>query len=639
MMPTANRVLEADSVMRKVPTSDLRSPPGWAARRAACVLIPASLLAMGLPAAEPPSVPTVCDIATPAPFCQAVRGDRSEGWRPQSRSEVIAQNGMVATSQPLAAQAGLQVLMRGGNAIDAAVATAAVLNVVEPMSTGIGGDFFAIVYIAKERKLYALNASGVAPTGATIERLHTLGYDRDPKNWGAGSGMPLVGILPVTVPGAVWGWQEILRRFGTRSFKDLLEPAIRYARDGVPISERIASDWRLPDVAAVGSTPTGPDPDSVRAWYVAGKPPAAGTVFRNPDLAHSFELLQQHGAEVFYRGEMAGAIIAKSTAMGGTMTSADLASYRGEWGEPSQTRYHGYDVYELPPPSQDWATLEMLNVLQVCLPQWAAGQTLASLGPRSPLFWHLLVEAKKIAYSDLFEHNADPDFSPVPLERLLSPSYAKAQCERVDPKAASHSGRSGNAPGKGDTTVLATADREGNMVSWVSSNYYEFGSGITVPGYGFILHNRGALFSLDPKSPNALAPHKRPFNTLSAGFVMREGVPFMTLTLMGGDMQAQGHAQAIVNIVDLGANVQAASDMARTRHLQIPDVLTMESGLYDLVGATLTRMGHKVQSVDGADMGGFQAIMVQPGSLGGASQVRVYRGGSDHRKDGAVVGW
>ena len=336
----------------------------------------------------------------------------------------------------------------------------------------------------------------MAPTGATIERLHALGYDRDPQNWGPGSGMPLFGILPVTVPGAVWGWQEILRRFGTRSFKDLLEPAIRYARDGVPISERIASDWLLPAVSAVGAKASAPDPDSVRAWYVAGKPPAAGTLFRNPDLAHTFELLQQHGAAAFYQGEVARAIVAKSTALGGTMTIQDLASYRGEWREPAQTRYHGYDVFELPPPSQDWAALEMLNILQACMPGWAAGQTLATLGPRSPLYWHLLVEAKKLAYADLFEHNADPNFVAVPVERLLSSAYASSQCARVDPNLASHSGHPGAAPGKGDTIVLATADREGNMVSWVSSNYYEFGSGITVPGYGFILHNRGALFSL-----------------------------------------------------------------------------------------------------------------------------------------------
>jgi gamma-glutamyltranspeptidase / glutathione hydrolase len=323
------------------------------------------------------------------------------------------------------------------------------------------------------------------------------------------------------------------------------------------------------------------------------------------------------------------------------MTLADLASYQGEWREPATTRYHGYDVFELPPPSQDWATLEMLDILQTCVPRWAPGQTLATLGPRSPLYWHLLVEAKKLAYADLYQFNADPNHSAVPVARLLSPEYAAALCARVDPNRASRSARTGAAAGKGDTIVLATADRDGNMVSWVSSNYEDFGSGITVPGYGFILHNRGALFSLDPNSPNAIAPHKRPYNTLSAGFVMRDGAPFMTITLMGGDMQAQGHAQALVNIIDLGANVQAASDMARFFHMQVPDVLTLESSLYDLVGAPLARLGHNVQSVDGADMGGFQSIMVQSQALAGsaADGPRVYRAGSDHRKDGAAVGW
>jgi gamma-glutamyltranspeptidase/glutathione hydrolase len=284
------------------------------------------------------------------------------------------------------------------------------------MSTGIGGDFFDRVHRQREETL-CLECERHGSHGATLERL-TLSADRDPQNWGPGSGMPLFGILPVTVPGAVWGWQEILTRFGTRGFKELLQPAIQYARDGVPITERIASDWLLPDVAAVGQKPSGPDPDSVRAWYVAGKPPAAGTVFRNPELAHTLELLQQQGAAAFYQGDVARAIVAKSTALGGTMTMADLASYRGEWGAPAQTRYHGYDVFELPPPSQDWATLEMLNILQTCVPQWAPGQTLAMLGPRSPLFWHLLVEAKKLAYADLFEHNADPHYAAVPVKRL-----------------------------------------------------------------------------------------------------------------------------------------------------------------------------------------------------------------------------
>jgi gamma-glutamyltranspeptidase / glutathione hydrolase len=553
----------------------------------------------------------------------------------QSRSEVIAEHGLVATSQPLTAQAGVQILSQGGNAIDAAVATAAVLNVVEPMMTGIGGDLFAIVYIAREKKLHALNASGMAPSGATIARLHSLGYDRDPNNPGPGSGMPVYGILPVTVPGAVWGWQALLKRFGTRSFKELLEPAIGYAENGFPVSERIASDWELPDAIKIASNALVPDPDSVRTWYVDGRPPVAGQVFRNPELARTFRLLQRQGRAAFYRGEIAKAIVAKSTALGGSMTLEDLADYRGEWVEPAASRYR---VYELPPPSQDWAAQEMLNILEACVPRWAPGETVATLGPVSPRFWHFLVEAKKLAYADLFAYNGDPDFVTVPLARLLSHEYAASLCGRVDPGRASPAGSHGTGEHRGDTIVLAVADREGNMVSWVSSNYEHFGSGLTVPGYGFILHDRGALFSLDPASPNALAPHKRPFNTLSAGFVMRDGEPFMTLTLMGGDMQAQGHAQALVNVIDLGANVQAASDMARFHHFQVENVLALESPLYDLVGKALAAMGHDVRSVDGNSMGGFQSIMLSTAGPAPAAR-RVYRAGSDHRKDGAAAGW
>jgi len=603
-------------------------------------VVAAAALAAGRTLAVPP-VPTACDGATPPPFCQAVRGERSEGWRSQSRSEVVAQHGMVATSQPLAAQAGLQILTQGGNAIDAAIATAAVLNVVEPMMTGVGGDLFAIVYVAADNKLYALNASGMAPTGATIERMRTLGYERDPKNPGPGSGMPPFGILPVTVPGAAWGWEAMLRRFGTMSLKQVLEPAIYYAREGAPVSERIASDWLLPDAIKGSDGALMPDPDSVHTWYIDGKPPTAGTVFRNPDLARTFELLARRGAAGFYRGEVARAIVAKSNALGGTMTLDDLSSYQGEWREPAKSQYHGYDIYELPPPSQDWAALEMLNILEACVPRWVPGETLASLGPRSPLYWHLLVEAKKLAYSDLHAFNGDPNFTQVPLQRLLSGEYAASLCDHVDPRHASVPWPPGTASGDGDTIVLATADSEGNMVSWVSSNYEEFGSGITVPGYGFILHDRGALFSLDPKSPNALAPHKRPYNTLSAGFVMHDGAPLMTLTLMGGDMQAQGHSQVLVNMIDLGANVQAAGDMARFHHAQIRNVLTLESPLYELVGSALSAMGHDVHSVDGSNMGGFQSIVVQmpPKEGPGSKEQRVYRGGSDHRKDGQAVGW
>jgi gamma-glutamyltranspeptidase/glutathione hydrolase len=587
-----------------------------------------------------------CGPAPQAAFCAALRGARAEGWPAQSRSEVMARHGMVVTSQPLAAQAGLQVLMQGGNAIDAAVATVSVLSLVEPMMVGVGSDMFAVIYIARERKLYVLNASGTAPTGATPEHLHAAGYRIDPGNWGPTSGMPHAGILTVTVPGAVWGWEAVLKRFGKLTFREVLEAAARYAQEGFPVSERIAHDWRLPAALPLKNCCTELDPDSVKVWYVNGQPPTAGQTFRNPELARTLRLLQAEGAAVFYKGEIARAIVAKSTALGGTMTLEDLARYHGEWLEPAHTRYHGYDVFELPPPSQAWAANEMLNILQACVPLWAPHETLASLGPANPEFWHLLVEAKKLAYADLYRYNADPDVAPVPLAQLLSEAHAASLCARVDPHHASVPAARGSGELCGDTIVLSTADGDGNMVSWVSSNFSEFGSGITVPGYGFVLHNRGALFTLDPKSPNLIAPHKRPFNTLSAGFVMHDGAPLMTVTLMGGDMQAQGHAQLLVNLLDLGANLQAAADMARFRHSQIPNVLSLETPLYELIGAKLAAMGHTVKSVDGGAMGGVQAIMVLPDSTvpSAASGVAVapggyYRAGSDFRKDGQAVGW
>jgi len=584
-----------------------------------------------------------CDASPQPPFCSAVRGDRTEGWLAQSRSEVMARHGLVATSQPLAAQAGLRILMQGGNAVDAAVATAAVLSLVEPMSVGVASDLFAIIYIAKSHKLYVLNSSGMAPTGATVERFNKLGYHVNPKAWGPTSGMPTYGILPVTVPGTVWGWQAVLKRFGKLTFKEVLEPAAQYAQTGFPVSERIAHDWQLPNALPLQECCKQLDPDSVRTWYVNGQPPVAGQLFRNAELARTFRLLQKGGAEVFYRGEIAKAIVAKSDALGGSMTLDDLANYEGRWVEPAAIRYHGFEVYELPPPSQAWAADEMLSILDACVPQWAPGQSLASLGPANAKYWHLMVEAKKLAYADLYRYNADPDFSSVPLNKLLSKSYAESLCSKVNPEHASTPGPKGNADGTGDTIVLSAADSEGNMVSWVNSNYTAFGSGITVPGYGFLLHNRGALFSLDPTSPNVIAPHKRPFNTLSAGFVMREGEPLMTITLMGGDMQAQGHAQALVNLFDLGANMQAAGDMARFRHSQLPNVLSLESPLYDRVGAQLAAMGHTVKPVNGAEMGGFQSILFtpvpDPAQSGAGGVSGYYRAGSDFRKDGQAVGW
>ncbi|HTT01465.1 MAG TPA: gamma-glutamyltransferase family protein [Steroidobacteraceae bacterium] len=620
------------------------------ARAAGCAIAAVALLgthATAVAQSAPPQLST-CDTAAQAPFCAAVPGVRAEGWLPQSRSEVMAQHGMVVTSQPLAAQAGLQVLRRGGNAIDAAVATAAALNVTEPMMTGIGGDLFAMIYVAKEHKLYVLNASGTAPSGATLAHFESLGYRRDPENWGPGSGMPTYGILPVTVPGAVWGWSEVLKRFGKLTFKEVLAPAIDYATHGFPVSERIAHDWQLPNALPLRGCCQQPDPDSLKVWYLAGKPPTPGQIFRNPDLAHTFWLLQQGGRDVFYKGEIARAIVAKSSALGGTMTNADLANYHGEWVEPASLAYHGFEVLELPPPSQAWAAEEILSILQTCLPKWTPRQTLASLGPTNPRYWHVLVEAKKLAYADLFAYNADPNFSHVPYERLISSAHAASLCGKVDLQHASVPARTGIADAIGDTIVLSTADREGNMVSWVNSNYSEFGSGITVPGYGFILHDRGALFSLDGHSPNAIAPGKRPFNTLSAGFVFRDEQPVMTVTLMGGDMQAQGHAQLLVDILDLGANLQAAADMARFRHSQIRNSLHLESPLFDLVGRQLAALGHNVRAANGAEMGGVQVILFTPNanqrdaSRSDSPDALVngfYRGGSDRRKDGQAVGW
>ena len=604
----------------------------------AMICAPCTMHAASAQAAPPasgfPSDPW-CRSTPEGAFCHAVRGARASGWPSQSRSEVMAAHGMVVTSQPLAAQAGLQVLMRGGNAVDAAVATAGVLSITEPMMVGVASDLFAVIYIAKEHRIYVLNASGTAPSGATLAHLNELGYHADPKNWGPASGMPGGGILPVTVPGTVWGWQAALRRFGTLTFKEVLEAAADYAEHGFPVSERIAGDWRLPNALPLRGCCTEPDPDSVRTWYVNGRPPVPGQIFRNPELARTFRLLQAHGADVFYRGEIARAIVAKSTALGGTMTLEDLANYRGEWVEPARTRYHGYEVLELPPPSQAWATDEMLNILTECLPKWAPGETLASLGPANPQYWHILVEAKKLAYADLFHYNADPNAVSVPLARLLSAAHAAALCPKFDPRRASSTGAPGDAEPQGDTIVLSTADKDGNMVSWVNSNFSEFGSGITVPGYGFVLHNRGTLFTLDPQSPNVIAPHKRPFNTLSAGFLLHEGQPVMTVTLMGGDMQAQGHAQLLVDIIDLGANVQAAADVARFRHSQVPNLLSLEAPLYDLVGPALSAMGHTVRAINGAAVGGVQVIQVVPADAG----LGYYRGGSDFRKDGEAVGW
>jgi gamma-glutamyltranspeptidase / glutathione hydrolase len=604
----------------------------------------------------------MCSESPSAPACAAVRGDRSEGWVPQSRSEVMVQHGLVSTVQPLAAMAGARILMQGGNAIDAAVATAAALNVTYPANVGIGGDLFAIIYIAKEHKIYQLNASGKAPSGETLAHLNALGYKWNPANWGPGSGMPSGGILTVTVPGSLWGWQEALDRFGTMTFKKVLQPAIDYAENGFPITEEIGDGWQLPNALPLQGCCTQLDPDSVNTYYINGAPPAIGTIFRNPDLAHTFRLIQQQGRDVFYKGEIAPAIVAKSEALGGTMTLQDLANYKGEWVTPASTTYHDgeFGLFATTAPSQAWGIMEAMNILEACVPTWYPGQSLATLGPANPLFWHALIETKKLVYADTYSHNADPDVVSVPVAKLTSKSYAASLCSKVNPAHASPTsppsydlttpqGAALDGVG-GDTIYLTTADRWGNMVSWINSNFAGWGSGITVPKYGFILHNRGGLFTLDPKSPNVIAPQKRPYNTLSAIFATQNGLPLLTSGQHGGDQQGMGNMQVLVNILDLGANMQAAGDMARFTHNQVSNTLQLETQLFNLVGSQLISMGHKASSAGGGIAGGYQGIMFVPNPDGGPLSTcesgdsncgvnGFYRAGSNFREDGDSIGW
>lgn len=561
------------------------------------------------------------------PIEQAVPGDRTSGWLRQSRAPVAARNGMVATSQPLAAEAGLEILKRGGNAIDAAIATAAALNVVEPESAGIGGDSFAIIWLAKEKKLIGMNATGRAGALATLKAFQDKGLKT----------VPIGGALSVTVPGAVDGWDALLKRAGTMGFKEVLEPAIRLAEEGYPLSERIRNDF------VRGKRTIADDAEAMRTYTVNGEVPAVNHIMRTPDLAKAFRLIQAGGRDAFYKGPIADAIVAKVQALGGHLTRADLDATHYTWETLISTSYKGYDVFELPPNTQGLAALEMLNIVEVCGRQ--LGVDPARLGPRSADYWHLMVEAKKLAYADLHRYNGDPAFSQIPTQRLISKEYAASLCQQIDMKKARPAATTQAAVG--GTVYLATADREGNMVSFIYSVYSGFGSGIMVPGYGFVLNNRAALFNLDPNSPNVIAPRKRPFHTLVPAFIMKDGRPLTALGLMGGGQQAQGHAQVVVNMVDFGANVQAASDAARFTHFQERDQLDLESQLYALIGEDLKARGHNVRSVNGENMGGYQAIEFvpeTPGALPGPERPGgpvngAFVAGSDHRKDGLAIGW
>jgi gamma-glutamyltranspeptidase/glutathione hydrolase len=572
------------------------------------------------------------DVPQPGANIQAVPGSRAQGWSGQGRSEVLARHGMVATSDPLAAEAGLEILRQGGNAIDAAVATGAVLDVTSQNDTGIGGDLFAIVWSAKDKKLYALNSAGWAPSGWTPQFFtDKLAVKAVPGN----------GVNSATVPGAISGYDALLKRFGTLTFKETFERAARIAEEGWGQAERRHGDLRN------ATNGLRADADSKQTFLVGEEAPDLYSIIRNPGLAKALRAIQKGGRDAFYKGEIASAIVAKVTANGGVMTKADLAEFESEWIEPISTNYHGYDVFELPPPGQGFAALEMLNILEVCVPK--LGMNLAKLGPSDPMYWHLMVEAKKLAYADLLSKNADPKFAQVPIAQLLSKSYAETLCSRINPNVASKPGVTGGTDG--GTIYLTTADRWGNMVSLIHSVFGVYGSRATVPPYGFVLHNRGSGFSLDPRSPNVVAPRKRPFHTIIAGFVMKNGQPLMTFGNMGGSVQPETHAQHMINLIDHGMNVQMTTDAARFTHNQNGNVLSLETNLFNLVGAALKTKGHDVRSVTGGSVGGYQGILFtrdpklpeptfERRSITEDLPVNgVYRGGSDHRKDGQAVGW
>ncbi|MGB7308310.1 MAG: gamma-glutamyltransferase, partial [Candidatus Acidiferrales bacterium] len=530
--------------------------------------------------------------------------------RTQNRSMVISRRGIVAAESPLAAQAGATILARGGNAIDAAVATNAVMGVVEPMMNGMGGDLFAIVYDAKTQKLYGLNASGWAPAGLTIEFLKSKGITE----------MPQDGIQSVTVPGAVDGWSKLLARFGTRKLSDVLAPAIYYAREGFPVAEWDAAYW----ANAVDLLKR--DPNAAATYLPGGLAPKVGDIFRNPDLARSLESIAAGGRDAYYRGEIAKRIVALSARMGGTMRPGDLADYSSEWVEPISTTYHGWTVYEIPPNGQGIAALEMLNIMErFPLAQW---------GQNSADALQAMIEAKKLAYADMYRYVGDPKFSHIPVQGMLSKDYAAERAKLIDMAKANCNVPPGDPglPTKGDTTYLTVVDSAGNMVSLIQSNYAEFGSGLVADGTGFALQDRGGLFKLDPASPDALAGHKRPLHTIIPAF-MTDGRQRIAFGIMGGFNQAQAHAQFVSDIVDFGMNIQAALEAPRfcKRTFEGCDV-DMENRIPASVRDDLTKRGQQIvlHGAYTATVGGGQAVERNVAT-------GVNYGASDPRKDGAAI--
>jgi gamma-glutamyltranspeptidase/glutathione hydrolase len=550
----------------------------------------------------------------------ASAADRSHDLAFATRSVVHAQNGMAATSHPLATQIAVDVLKAGGSAVDAAIAANAALGLMEPTGCGIGGDLFAIVWDPKTGRLHGYNGSGRSPRGLSLDTLREK----------AGDAIPSFGPLPVSVPGAVDGWFALHERFGKLPMKDVLAPAIGYANDGHPVAPVIAGYW-VRSVARYGDFP-----GFREQFTLDGRAPRAGEIWRNPNLGRTYARIAREGRDAFYRGELPRVVEAYIREQGGYLAAADFAAHRGEWVDPVSSNYRGYDVWELPPNGQGIAALQILNILEA--------YDLKAMGFGSVDHIHHFVEAKKLAFEDRARWYADPAFSDIPVARLISEDYAAERRKRLDPARAARTVEAGNpALGRGDTIYLTTADASGMMVSLIQSNYRGMGSGMVPPGLGFMLQNRGEQFVLADGHPNTYAPGKRPFHTIIPAFITRDGKPWISFGLMGGAMQPQGHAQIVINLIDFGMNLQEAGDAPRIHHdgstepqgqvLVMNDggEVQLESGFrYETIQGLMDR-GHKVTFANGP-FGGYQAIARDP-------ETGVYAGASESRKDGHAAGW
>jgi gamma-glutamyltranspeptidase/glutathione hydrolase len=525
------------------------------------------------------------------------------------RSVVMAQRGMAASSQHLATLSGYKALSRGGNAVDAAVAMVSTLSVVEPYSVGIGGDAFALIHLAKKGKLIGMNASGRAPYKATMDWFYEQGLET----------IPELGLLPVTVPGALHGWAQAVERYGRLTLEDLLEDAIYYAETGFPVTEVIAGEWSDKEQVLLSHE------SSAKTYLLDGKAPQPGQIFRNKDIANTYKKIARDGIDALYRGEICEAIADFSKNHGGLLSVEDFKDHTTTWVEPISTDYRGYTVYELPPNGQGITALEMLNILE--------GYDISSLGHQGPEYVHLLIEAKKYSFRDRDNLIADPDFEKLPLDELLSKEYAAKCRETINPeKAIDAFDPFANTSGS-DTVFVTAVDGERNAVSLISSIFVPFGSGMVVDGTGIILHNRGKSFTLNPGHPNRVEPHKRPMHTIIPGMLFNNGNFLMSFGVMGGDMQPQGHVQFLINLIDFKMNLQEALDAPRVRHMHGMEVY-VEDGIPKETISGLEEKGHRISKVPPAfnQVGGGQTICLDP-------QHNVLLGASDRRKDGCAIGY